>query len=161
MSVDQLRKKFMEKMDNLWSYQFDRTLKKISDGNAYAYERYADLLDKFFVCYWRFFDELNKEAGNEKLIQVSDKMYEESTRWLEKVWLVTTDAQLDKAAELGKKRKHKKSALRFSSEYQKASVLLKEARDNANIKRRFVKYRKAAKLLAEFKKKVEKSKKRI
>lgn len=158
MSIDQLRREFMEKMDKLWTNQFDKALKKIPQGNAHAYERYADFIDKFFVCYWRFFDELNKGAANERLIQVSDKSYEESTRWLEKVWLVTTDSQLEKAAELRNTRKHRKSALRFSLKHQKASDLLKDARDVAIIEKRFVKYRKAAKLLAEFNKKVENSK---
>jgi len=115
-------------------------------------------LDKYFVCYWSFFDELNKGANNEKLIQVSEKMYEESIRWLEKVWLVTTDAQIEKATELRKKRKHRRVALRFAFEYQKAGALLKEARGVDIMEKRFAKYRKAVKLLAEFNKKVEKSK---
>jgi hypothetical protein len=158
MSIDQLRREFMEKMDKLWTNQFDRAFKKIPQGHAYAYKRYADFLDDFFVFYWRFFDELNKGAGYERLTHVSGKMYEESTRKLEKVWLVTTDAQLEKAAELRRKRKHRRASLRFSSKYQKASSLLKELRGIDMIEKRFIKYRQAAKLLAEFNKKVGKSK---
>ncbi|HSY42448.1 MAG TPA: hypothetical protein VK811_00965, partial [Candidatus Acidoferrum sp.] len=100
MSIDQIRKEFMEKMDRLWTNQFDKAFKKIPKGSSHAYMRYADLLDDFFVYYWTFFYELSKGSTNERLSQVSDKMYKESEKTLEKVWHVTTDAQFDRVAEL-------------------------------------------------------------
>jgi hypothetical protein len=156
MSIDQIRKEFMEKMDRLWTNQFDKAFKKIPKGSSHAYMRYADLLDDFFVYYWTFFYELSKGSTNERLSQVSDKMYKESEKTLEKVWHVTTDAQFDRVAELRRKRKTRKAAVRFLSRFKEAETLLKDSRDIDIMEKRLVKYRKASKLLAEFVKKVAK-----
>ena len=148
MNTDQIRQQFMEKMDSLWVDEFDVAFDKIPGGDGFAFKRYADLLDEFFVCYWHFFEGWANGAKPDYLNQIAITQYDESIRKLETVWRNTIDAQIRKAEELKEKRARFLPPL--LSIFQKADALLKEVRKAATIQERIDKYRQAAGLFETF-----------
>src|SRR5690348_9534444 len=99
MTIDQVRRQFMTKMDRLWK-QYDQAVDKIPREDALAFKRYAEHLDQFFVCYWHVFNESVGLVSVDDLVRASDAQFAESYRVLELTWRNTTDALLRQATEL-------------------------------------------------------------
>jgi hypothetical protein len=108
MSVDRTRQEFMEKMDRLWK-AFDTALDNIPDDQAEAFEDYADLLDKFFVCYWKFFNGMNEGVSVAHLEKIATVQYNESVRQLEEAWRNTARAQFRKTRNLLRARRRSRA----------------------------------------------------
>ena len=95
-------------MDLLWK-SFDAALDNIPDGQSEAFEIYADLLDKFYVCYWKYFNGMNEGASLAQLEKISIAQYNESVRQLEEAWRNTANAQFRKIRAIFKGRPRSRS----------------------------------------------------
>ena len=156
MNQDQVLRSFMTKMDRLWKL-FDQAVDKIPRGDAMAFRRYSENLDKFFVCYWHTFNEALGESAVDDLVRSADLQFEESQRFLEMTWHNTTDALLRRATDL-KDNSRARSLPLLLATFQKAERLLKESRKGDTIQKRISNQVEGADLLEEFIGKLESAK---
>lgn len=156
MNTNQVLRKFMTKMDRLWK-QYDQAVDMLPRGDALAFKRYSDDLDKFFVCYWHSFNDAVDDANVDELLRSCDSRYEESVRILESTWKNTTDSLLRRAIEI-KDDSRSRSLPNLLSVFQKAERLLRQARKGVTINERIENNMEAAEFLEDFISKAEAAK---
>ena len=145
---------YMSRMDKLWK-RYDNAVDKIPNNDAFAFKRYAEHLDDFFIYYWDVFEGAVRDVRVDELVRLADEKFDESQRKLLSAWTNTTDALHRRSTELIKERSKARALPQLLLIFRRAERLLSDIRKEVTIEARIKGHTEAADVLEEFVRKLE------